>query len=158
MGGAIGVKGERLLRAPSGISRQKPTLETYVQPLCAEDTMSRATIMQGNIGSPVAILRQEYPGFDFSSLEEYCKDNRTDEWWRHQNGPDSYETEASFAQRALEFQQWLAKLPQTKGTRRAIVISHGGFLKECFGYTGAPNCGFRVYDILPDSTVVHLCT
>merc|ERR1712192_307694 len=100
-------------------------------------------------------LSREYPMFDFSPVDEYCKPDGTDEWWRHHNGPHAFETNESFKQRASTFRQWLATLPSTKGTKHAMIISHGGFLKECFEYADAPNCGFRVYDILPDSTAVR---
>jgi len=158
LAGSIGVNEEILLRLPHYESRKLHTskqLETYIQPLCAEDTMSRAAVLQGNLGSLTSELSHEYPMFDFSPVDEYCKQDGTNEWWRHHNGPNAFETSKSFEQRATIFRQWLAKLPLTRGTRRAIIISHGGFLKECFGYDQAPNCGFRVYDVLPDSTVVR---
>jgi len=160
LAGAIGVDEEQLLRQPMCESRKSDTshkVKTLIQPLCAEDTMSRAAMLQGNLGSPAADLKQQYPMFDFSPLEEYCEDDGTDEWWRHHNGASSYETQSSFEQRVIAFRQWLAMLSTSTGISRAIIISHGGFLETCFGYAYAPNCGFRTYDVFSDSSIVECC-
>lgn len=157
LAGAIGFEEKDLLQAPKYSSRKAsaPQVETFVQPLCAEDTMARADVLQGNLGSTTSQLRQRFPKFDFSPVDEYCKGDGTDEWWRHHHGPHAHESAESFKERGALFRQWLATLPHTKGTRRAIVVSHGGFLRECFGYKHAPNCGFQVYDVLPDASAVR---
>jgi len=139
----------------NGAGQQVPT---EIQPLCAEDTMPRAEWMQGNLGSTAEELRDHYPMFDFTPVDEYCAVRGTgDEWWRHWDA-HTYETPETFAERANDFKQWLATIPASHGVQYALVVSHGGFLKEAFGYEHAPNCGFRVYDIMPDGTSVHLRT
>merc|ERR1712023_333575 len=136
LAGAIGFDQSKLLQTPKFDCRGSSArqLDTFIQPLCAEDTMARADMLQGNLGSPASELESQFPSFDFSPVHEYCKDDDTVEWWRHHHGPHSYETSETFRERGVLFKQWLATLHPTKGTKYAIVVSHGGFLDNAFGF------------------------
>jgi len=82
--------------------------------------------------------------------------SRKHSWWHH--GPHSYETKGSFGRRADRFKQWLSTLRIELNVSHAVVISHGGFLKQAFNFNHAPNCGFMVVDVHPDASVTHLLT
>merc|ERR1712216_405749 len=58
LGAAIGPQ-SHLARTRSGIPTSQRNLQTYIQPLCAEDTMPRANVFQGNQGSTADELRAE---------------------------------------------------------------------------------------------------
>merc|ERR1712196_508705 len=53
------------------------SLPTVVQPLCAEHTLARSTMQQGDRGSTAEELQaifptEQFPQYDFATLQEYC--------------------------------------------------------------------------------------
>ena len=123
--------------------------------------------MNGDRGSTATELRAQdrFSMFDMTPLDRYCemrgiestKKERFGRWWHH--GTRSFETKGGFKRRCLELKQWLAAIPRDidEGVQTVLVVSHGGVLRECFDFD-PPNCGFRVFDLLPDGTSIHVVT
>eukprot|EP00930_Biecheleria_cincta_P088625 TRINITY_DN77886_c0_g1_i1.p1 TRINITY_DN77886_c0_g1~~TRINITY_DN77886_c0_g1_i1.p1 ORF type:complete len:463 (+),score=67.74 TRINITY_DN77886_c0_g1_i1:130-1518(+) len=131
---------------------------TIVQPLCAEHTLARSTMQQGDRGSTAAELRQtfpeeEFPQFDFSPLEQYCSSRGLDDgkWWLHKKG-ERHESADSFATRASDFCEWLGRECAARSSRRVLLVSHGGLLSQAFGGPEFKTCECRAIDVWPDGS------
>ncbi len=74
-----------------------------------------------DVGSPVADLRQAWPGHDFSAVDEV--------WWPSENEP-----EAHVLDRAARFRRAMAAHPDWQGT---LVVSHWGFILAMTGVSVA---------------------
>jgi broad specificity phosphatase PhoE len=74
-----------------------------------------------DIGSPRAALERDWPGHDFSAVEEV--------WW-----PPEEEPEAAILERAARFRNDLAAQPDWAHT---LVISHWGFILSLTGQSVA---------------------
>ena len=79
-----------------------------------------------DIGSPPASLRRDWPGLDFSGLD--------DTWWhdgaRDQDGRPSAESEDRTIARAESFRALMAACPRQSTT---LLVSHWGFLLSLTG-------------------------
>lgn len=134
------------------------SVKTIVQPLCAEHTLARSTMQQGDRGSSPEELRrafpvEDFPQYDFSSVADYCASRGLDggKWWLH-NAGERHESHASFAERAHEFRKWLGQECTTSGVQRSLVVSHGGLLLKAFGGPPFQNLECRAYDVWPDGS------
>lgn len=154
------------LEAPVSTEKTK-CLQTIVQPLCAEDTMARSHVCRGNRGSTAGELAQrpEFNDiFDWSELGRYCEQRRVavkdstqaGKWWHH--GPHNRETEGSFQRRTCQLKKWLGGSGHRNVAPKTMLITHGGVMGEGFGFSTAPNCGFRVFDIAPGGATLHVST
>jgi len=135
-----------------------PAIPTFVQPLCAEHTLARSALQQGDRGSTAEELLRRFPPdqyqqYDFSSLQTYCDERglKGGKWWVHVAG-ERYETTASFAHRAREFLRWLRGECAKRRASRVLLVSHGGFLQEAFGGRHFGNLECRAIDIGLDGT------
>lgn len=132
---------------------------TIVQPLCAEHTLFRSAVQQGDRGStPEELSRQfpveRFPQFDqFRTVEAYCVDRGLEggKWWLHTAG-DRFESAVSFAQRANDFREWLGQECEKRQVRRVLVVSHGGLLTQTFNCLAFGNLECRVFDMWPDGS------
>jgi broad specificity phosphatase PhoE len=86
-----------------------------------------------DIGSPVADLRQAWPGHDFSAIDEV--------WW-----PAQTEPEAHVIERARRFRAEMAADP---GWARTVVVSHWGFILASTGRSVANGEWVRVDPTAP---------
>lgn len=68
-------------------------------------------------GSPASLLRQEWPGIDFSRLEEH--------WWGRR-----IESQASIEARVRAFAQ---RITRSADWRATLVVSHWGFIRASTG-------------------------
>jgi broad specificity phosphatase PhoE len=125
---------------------------TIVQPLCAEHTLSRSTIQQGDRGSTREELEQKfppelYPMLDFSTIDRYCRDCGAEagSWWHH--GLSTFERPEDFEVRAENFRKWLGYECALRGVTHVLVVSHGGLLCSAFDNDSYENCEFRVFDL-----------
>ena len=86
-------------------------------PVLVDTAVRERYAFKCDIGSPVADLRQAWPGHDFSAIEEV--------WW-----PGEAEPEAQVVVRAGRFRAAMAADPAWKGT---VVVSHWGFILAMTG-------------------------
>jgi len=134
------------------------SVKTIVQPLCAEHTLARSTMQQGDRGSSPEELRrafplEDFPQYDFSCVADYCESRGLEggKWWLH-NAGEWHESHASFSRRAHEFRKWLGQECTTGRVQRALVVSHGGLLLKAFGGPPFQNLECRAYDVWPDGS------
>lgn len=131
-------------------------IPTIVQPLCAEHTLLRSALQQGDRGSTAQELEQafpksEFPQYDFSSVESYCAERglRGGTWWAHREG-ELWESREDFARRCEEFKLWLGRECSTRGAQRVLLVSHGGLFRKGFGWSQPTNCEWRTLDVWAD--------
>ena len=86
-----------------------------------------------DVGSPVADLRQAWPGHDFSAVEDI--------WW-----PTQAEPEAHVVERAARFRRAMAADPAWRDT---LVVSHWGFILALTGTSVANGEWLRCDPTLP---------
>lgn len=132
----------------------------------------RAQVSRGDLGSEKADLLARFPS---SSYPQYAAglQQLPPRWWEHgQQG--GFETQESFAQRALDLRCWLGSLAPmlwerwegkvSLGVARQptiLLVAHGGILCAAFETKLHPenasvrpngkfqNCEFRVFDVCP---------
>jgi hypothetical protein len=75
----------------------------------------RAQVQRGDRGRTAEELRKtfsvhQFPQFDFAEVVAYCKARGINDgkWWHHA-ADQEYESIESFAQRAVEFKEWLGR-------------------------------------------------
>lgn len=131
-------------------------IPTIVQPLCAEHTLLRSAVQQGDRGSTASQLtrqfpREQFPQFDFAPLEDYCSERGLEggRWWTHGSGT-WHETREAFAGRCREFVRWLGAECGRRGARRVLLVTHGGLLREGFGWRHPMNGECRAIDVGED--------
>ncbi len=95
-----------------------------------------------DVGSPPRTLARDWPGLDFSGLDEV--------WWhgggRNEDGSPALETEASVIARAGLFRRQMADDP---GSADALVVSHWGFLLALSGHSIENGQEVRIDPALP---------
>eukprot|EP00927_Polykrikos_kofoidii_P012396 TRINITY_DN15339_c0_g1_i1.p1 TRINITY_DN15339_c0_g1~~TRINITY_DN15339_c0_g1_i1.p1 ORF type:complete len:590 (-),score=92.66 TRINITY_DN15339_c0_g1_i1:125-1726(-) len=146
---------ETAARVVGEAGRHIPTL---VQPLCAEHTLARSQMQQGDRGSTAQELRKsfppsEFPQYDFSPLEDYCASRSLDDgkWWLHSAGKWR-ESPSSFARRAEAFRVWLGETCALRGATRVLLVSHGGLLSQAFGGPVFDYVECRAIDVAENGT------
>lgn len=139
-------------------------IPTLVEPLCAEHTLARSAMQQGDRGSTAEELRRVFPQeryqqYDFSRLEQYCNERGIKEgrWWVHKED-EHHESSASFGRRAEEFRAWLGAECARRGARRVLLVSHGGLLQQAFGGQPYQHLECRAVDLLTDGSCWPVAT
>lgn len=135
-------------------------IATIVQPLCAEHTLLRSAVQQGDRGSTAAQLlqrfpREQFPQFDFGPLEDYCSERglESGKWWTHGSGT-WHETREMFSSRCQEFVRWLGTECKRRGAKRVLLVTHGGLLREGFGWRHPMNGECRCIDVSEDGSFI----
>lgn len=114
-----GAGSRRLIASPyrrtletAGILARRLGLDIEVEPLVRE-----RCAFSCDQGSPVSLLRQDWPGIDFSGLDEY--------WWGRR-----IESQASIDRRARTFAR---RITEQADWQAALVVSHWGFIRAATG-------------------------
>jgi hypothetical protein len=127
---------------------------TIIQPMCGEYYKG----VGGDVGTNRSGLEQlypksEYPSFDFSTLDDYCRqweNTKVDgSWWCHGTSLPLYET-MTIQQRGILFRNWLAATCDSLQTKQVLLVSHGGILRYTFPLPQSPkyeNCEVKVFDL-----------
>lgn len=103
-----------------------PIAERLGLPLTISSLIRERYAFVCDVGSPRSTLEQDWPGIDFSGLDEiWWNDGSTDA-----NGTPQRESEDSVIARAGDFRAQMATAPDW---RNALVVSHWGFLLALSG-------------------------
>lgn len=145
----------RALQTAAGIlGRNADRIPTVVQPLCAEHTLLRSALQQGDRGSTAEELARafppdRFPQYNFTSLSEYCSQRGIEDgsWWLHCAG-EWHETQAGFEVRCAEFRRWLGEECARRGARKVLLVTHGGLLRDGFKWMAPKNAECRTIDVL----------
>jgi broad specificity phosphatase PhoE len=114
---------ERIIVSPytRALQTVRPIAERLRVPLVVDPIVRERFAFACDIGSPRAALERDWPGHDFSSIEEF--------WW-----PDTEEPEKSVLDRAARFRNELATRHDWANT---LVVSHWGFILSLTGQSVA---------------------
>jgi broad specificity phosphatase PhoE len=144
---------------------------TVLQPLAGETSVASrlpgprlarkvvANVQQGDHGSTAAELARKFgrhAQFDFGALDEYCArmgskwaagGEHEGKWWHHGHHGKIEMNEHDAVARSAELRAWLASEAIKRGIRVALLVSHGGMLKQTFGTETFANGEFRCFDL-----------
>ena len=133
---ALAAKGVRRIVA-SPYTRALQTAEPLARrlglPVMIDVSVRERYAFKCDVGSPVADLRQAWPGHDFSAVEDI--------WW-----PTQAEPEAHVVERAARFRRAMAADPAWRDT---LVVSHWGFILALTGTSVANGEWLRCDPTLP---------
>jgi glucosyl-3-phosphoglycerate phosphatase len=110
-------------------------------PLRVDPTVRERYAFACDIGSPRGALERDWPGHDFSAIEEV--------WW-----PQAEETEASILERATRFRTELATCEDWAST---LVVSHWGFILSLTGQSVANGQWIRCDPAAPPPERIVWC-
>ena len=133
---ALAARGVRRIVA-SPYTRALQTAEPLARrlglPVMIDVSVRERYAFKCDVGSPVADLRQAWPGHDFSAVEDI--------WW-----PTQAEPEAHVVERAARFRRAMAADPAWRDT---LVVSHWGFILALTGTSVANGEWLRCDPTLP---------
>ncbi|KAI8961847.1 phosphoglycerate mutase-like protein [Daldinia sp. FL1419] len=95
-----------------------------------------------DIGDDPAVIKDEWPDFDFSTLDPIYPQKTG----LYENSEEAFQRRASFAKR------WLFERPE----KCIVVVTHSGFLKRLIKGPKYQNVEYRTYELVEDADDLQL--